>query len=234
VKTPLPAFSHRTIYDTLPSSPPVNPAQTQINNTQGKTNSFFNELGKGNAEEEHDSLQKQFSPAQDANYRKNDSAQHKKDADQINLDRETYDLQLMSVSHLSYDKRTYFKAQAVSGNPVYPPTGTENILQRDTATAGTVTTPQTVESKSLGLWELFKKYDLHQDDQSRENTLPKANIMKNEPVFLKKVVSVTGSELIIRNFFDDSSKMIEEIKRQLPEGIDRIWLNGKLVWIRDI
>lgn len=47
---------------------------------------------------------------------------------------------------------------------------------------------------------------------------------------LKKHILITKSELFIRDFHGDQRDLLKNIKRQLPDSIDRIWLNGKMVW----
>lgn len=46
----------------------------------------------------------------------------------------------------------------------------------------------------------------------------------------KKNILITKSELFIRDFHGDHSELLKNIKKQLPETIDRILLNGKIVW----
>ncbi|USA45383.1 hypothetical protein NDN11_11685 [Acinetobacter sp. C26M] len=47
---------------------------------------------------------------------------------------------------------------------------------------------------------------------------------------LKKHILITKSELFVRDFHGNQHDLLENIKRQLPDSIDRIWLNGKMVW----
>lgn len=46
----------------------------------------------------------------------------------------------------------------------------------------------------------------------------------------KKNILITKSELFVRDFHGDCHNLLENIKRQLPDSIDRIWLNGRMVW----
>lgn len=49
-------------------------------------------------------------------------------------------------------------------------------------------------------------------------------------IFFKKNILLTNSEAFIRDYDGDHTELLENIKRQLPDNIDRIWLNGKLIW----
>jgi len=49
-------------------------------------------------------------------------------------------------------------------------------------------------------------------------------------LLFKKNIILTSSEIFIRDYDGDQTELLKNIKRQLPDNIDRIWLNGKMIW----
>lgn len=73
------------------------------------------------------------------------------------------------------------------------------------------------------------------EDTFMENHISKLNASVKQTVFasslfLKKNILLTNSEIFIRDYDGDHVELLENIKRQLPDNIDRIWLNGKMIW----
>jgi hypothetical protein len=73
------------------------------------------------------------------------------------------------------------------------------------------------------------------EDIFMENCVSKLNASVKQTVFassllFKKNILLTNSEIFIRDYDGDHVELLENIKRQLPDNIDRIWLNGKMIW----
>ncbi|QCP28125.1 hypothetical protein FDF39_12960 [Acinetobacter baumannii] len=94
-----------------------------------------------------------------------------------------------------------------------------------------------ITSKKFTLDQQERKIDVvsKNEDKLMVNHMSKLNASIKQTtfasaIFLKKNILLTNSEAFIRDYDGDHTELLENIKRQLPDNIDRIWLNGKLIW----
>lgn len=94
-----------------------------------------------------------------------------------------------------------------------------------------------ITSKKFTLDQQERKMDVvsKNEDKLMVNHMSKLNASIKQTtfasaIFFKKNILLTNSEAFIRDYDGDHTELLENIKRQLPDNIDRIWLNGKLIW----
>ncbi len=94
-----------------------------------------------------------------------------------------------------------------------------------------------ITSKKFTLDQQERKIDVvsKNEDKLIVNHISKLNASIKQTtfasaIFFKKNILLTNSEAFIRDYDGDHTELLENIKRQLPDNIDRIWLNGKLIW----
>nr|WP_216074674.1 hypothetical protein [Acinetobacter baumannii] len=94
-----------------------------------------------------------------------------------------------------------------------------------------------ITSKKFTLDQQERKIDVvsKNEDKLMVNHMSKLNASIKQTtfasaIFFKKNILLTNSEAFIRDYDGDHTELLENIKRQLPDNIDRIWLNGKLIW----
>lgn len=94
-----------------------------------------------------------------------------------------------------------------------------------------------IPSKKFTLDQQERKIDVvsKNEDKLMVNHMSKLNASIKQTtfasaIFFKKNILLTNSEAFIRDYDGDHTELLENIKRQLPDNIDRIWLNGKLIW----
>lgn len=94
-----------------------------------------------------------------------------------------------------------------------------------------------ITSKKFTLDQQERKIDVvsKNEDKLMVNHMSKLNASIKQKtfasaIFFKKNILLTNSEAFIRDYDGDHTELLENIKRQLPDNIDRIWLNGKLIW----
>ncbi|MEI1675779.1 hypothetical protein V8Q10_16800 [Acinetobacter baumannii] len=94
-----------------------------------------------------------------------------------------------------------------------------------------------ITSKKFTLDQQERKIDVvsKNEDKLMVNHMSKLNASIKQTtfasaIFFKKNILLTNSEVFIRDYDGDHTELLENIKRQLPDNIDRIWLNGKLIW----
>lgn len=94
-----------------------------------------------------------------------------------------------------------------------------------------------ITSKKFTLDQQERKIDIvsKNEDKLMVNHMSKLNASIKQTtfasaIFFKKNILLTNSEAFIRDYDGDHTELLENIKRQLPDNIDRIWLNGKLIW----
>lgn len=142
---------------------------------------------------------------------------------------ELHDLRIIATSHLSYLDEVrniqsenvqhlltgYLKSEGqISENKVEP----------------RITTSVKIEKTGHSFDFYSKNLEAKDRGHSIDLELNSKKITGIPSEILKKNILITKSELFIRNFHGDQHDLLKNIKRQLPDDIDRIWLNGKMVW----
>lgn len=140
----------------------------------------------------------------------------------------SYDLKSTAVNHLSYlSEISRFQLPHQMASIVYSKSSLS--MQKDVI-ENPVVDKKTVE-KSIQLVEFFHQQGFRVEISSNNKALIEpAKILGESPHFFKKNILITKSELFIRNSQEDYAELLENIQRQLPSSIDRIWLNGKIIW----
>jgi len=141
-----------------------------------------------------------------------------------------YDFGKTAVNHLSY-------LNSIGNNISYQKYNSLLVQYEDLSYESYENRENNFISKKLRLDRSDTKIDLSSknEDIFMENHLSKLNSSVKQPVFtssllFKKNIILTSSEIFIRDYGGDQTELLENIKRQLPDNIDRIWLNGKIIW----
>lgn len=141
-----------------------------------------------------------------------------------------YDFGKTAVNHLSY-------LNSIGNNISYQKYNSLLVQYEDLSYESYENRENNFISKKLRLDRSDTKIDLFSknEDIFMENHLSKLNASVKQTVFtspllLKKNIILTSSEIFIRDYDGDQTELLENIKRQLPDNIDRIWLNGKMIW----
>ncbi|MFV5642774.1 hypothetical protein [Acinetobacter oleivorans] len=141
-----------------------------------------------------------------------------------------YDFGKTAVNHLSY-------LNSIGNNISYQKYNSLLVQYEDLSYESYENRENNFISKKLRLDRSDTKIDLSSknEDIFMENHLSKLNASVKQPVFtssllFKKNIILTSSEIFIRDYGGDQTELLENIKRQLPDNIDRIWLNGKIIW----
>lgn len=140
----------------------------------------------------------------------------------------SYDLKSTAVNHLSYlNEISRFQLPHQMASIEYSKSSLS--MQKDVI-ENPVVDKKTVE-KSIQLVEFFHQQGFRVEISSNNKALIEpTKILGESPHFFKKNILITKSELFIRNSQEDHAELLENIQRQLPSSIDRIWLNGKIIW----
>lgn len=143
---------------------------------------------------------------------------------------EIYDFGKTAVNHLSY-------LNSIGNNISYQKYNSLLVQYEDLSYESYENRENNFISKKLRLDRSDTKIDLSSknEDIFMENHISKLNASVKQTVFtspllLKKNIILTSSEIFIRDYDGDQTELLENIKRQLPDNIDRIWLNGKMIW----
>lgn len=141
-----------------------------------------------------------------------------------------YDFGKTAVNHLSY-------LNSIGNNISYQKYNSLLVQYEDLSYESYENRENNFISKKLRLDRSDTKIDLSSknEDIFMENHVSKLNASVKQTVFtspllLKKNIILTSSEIFIRDYDGDQTELLENIKRQLPDNIDRIWLNGKMIW----
>lgn len=141
-----------------------------------------------------------------------------------------YDFGKTAVNHLSY-------LNSIGNNISYQKYNSLLVQYEDLSYESYENRENNFISKKLRLDRSDTKIDLSSknEDIFMENHISKLNASVKQTVFtspllLKKNIILTSSEIFIRDYDGDQTELLENIKRQLPDNIDRIWLNGKMIW----
>ncbi|MEI1689509.1 hypothetical protein V8P55_14635 [Acinetobacter baumannii] len=143
---------------------------------------------------------------------------------------EIYNFGKTAVNHLSYLNKTENIQSYQNYNSLltqYTDSSYEIFENRE----------DNIASKNLTLGQQERKIDVvsKNEDKLMVNHMSKLNASIKQTtfasaIFFKKNILLTNSEAFIRDYEGDHTELLENIKRQLPDNIDRIWLNGKLIW----
>ena len=142
---------------------------------------------------------------------------------------ELYDLKNIATNHLSYlDEVRNFQFE----NPKH--LLTEYLKSygglSDSRVELLSTKSESIEKIKQGI-DLYAKSNFENERSSSVDLPVESKKIGGIPSeILRKNILITKSELFIRNFHGDHLELLKNIKRQLPDSIDRIWLNGKMVW----
>lgn len=152
---------------------------------------------------------------------------HQNNAKMINYEK-SYDLKSTAVNHLSYlNEISGFQLPHQMASIEYSRCSLS--MQKDVIESPLVD-KKTVE-KSIQLVEFFHQQGFRVETSSNNKALIEPiKLSGGSPDFLKKNVLITKSELFIRSSQEDHIELLENIQRQLPSSVDRIWLNGKIIW----
>ncbi|ENX48351.1 hypothetical protein F886_00152 [Acinetobacter sp. NIPH 542] len=141
-----------------------------------------------------------------------------------------YDFGKTAVNHLSY-------LNSIGNNISYQKYNSLLVQYEDLSYESYENRENNFISKKLRLDRSDTKIDLasKNEDIFMGNHISKLNASVKQTVFtspllLKKNIILTSSEIFIRDYDGDQTELLENIKRQLPDNIDRIWLNGKMIW----
>ncbi|MDV7448523.1 hypothetical protein R4514_17470 [Acinetobacter baumannii] len=143
---------------------------------------------------------------------------------------EIYNFGKTAVNHLSYLNKTENIQSYQNYNSLltqYTDSSYEIFENRE----------DNITSKKFTLDQQERKIDVvsKNEDKLMVNHMSKLNASIKQTtfasaIFFKKNILLTNSEAFIRDYDGDHTELLENIKRQLPDNIDRIWLNGKLIW----
>lgn len=143
---------------------------------------------------------------------------------------EIYNFGKTAVNHLSYLNKTENIQSYQNYNSLltqYTDSSYEIFENRE----------NNITSKKFTLDQQERKIDVvsKNEDKLMVNHMSKLNASIKQTtfasaIFFKKNILLTNSEAFIRDYDGDHTELLENIKRQLPDNIDRIWLNGKLIW----
>ncbi|MDR7016425.1 hypothetical protein [Acinetobacter sp. 3657] len=142
----------------------------------------------------------------------------------------TYDLKRTAVNHLSYlDEVQSLKL------PENRLTATKYLknytdLQQSDGKNLTKSKLNNIDKENLRVDTFYSSNFDPEVGSTRKNSPEVKQISGVCPNFFKKNILITKSELFIRNLGDDQVELLENIRRQLPANIDRIWVNGKIIW----
>nr|WP_312825243.1 hypothetical protein [Acinetobacter oleivorans] len=167
----------------------------------------------------------------------NDNAKNEKLTTQKNnIEKKTmnfskiYDFGKTAVNHLSY-------LNSIGNNISYQKCNSLLVQYEDLSYESYENRENNFISKTLRLDRPDTKIDFSSknEDIFMENHISKFNASVKQTVFtssllFKKNIILTSSEIFIRDYDGDQTELLENIKRQLPDNIDRIWLNGKMIW----
>lgn len=167
----------------------------------------------------------------------NDNAKNEKLTTQKNnIEKKTmnfskiYDFGKTAVNHLSY-------LNSIGNNISYQKCNSLLVQYEDLSYESYENRENNFISKTLRLDRPDTKIDFpsKNEDIFMENHISKFNASVKQTVFtssllFKKNIILTSSEIFIRDYDGDQTELLENIKRQLPDNIDRIWLNGKMIW----
>lgn len=141
-----------------------------------------------------------------------------------------YDFGKTAVNHLSY-------LNSIGNNISYQKYNSLLVQYEDLSYESYENRENNFISKKLRLDRPDTKIDFFSknEDIFMENHISKLNTSVKQTVFtssllFKKNIILTSSEIFIRDYDGDQTELLENIKRQLPDNIDRIWLNGKMIW----
>lgn len=143
---------------------------------------------------------------------------------------EIYNFGKTAVNHLSYLNKT---------ENIQPYQNYNSLLDHYTNLSYELfeNTENNIASKNLRADQHERKIDFvsKNEDRLMVNHISKLNASIKQTtfasaIFFKKNILLTNSEAFIRDYDGDHTELLENIKRQLPDNIDRIWLNGKLIW----
>ncbi len=143
---------------------------------------------------------------------------------------EIYNFGKTAVNHLSYLNKT---------ENIQPYKNYNSLLAHYTDSSYELfeNTENNIASKNLRAGQHERKIDFFTKNEDRlmVNHISKLNASIKQTtfasaIFFKKNILLTNSEAFIRDYDGDHTELLENIKRQLPDNIDRIWLNGKLIW----
>ncbi|MBC9229249.1 hypothetical protein HI850_007900 [bacterium SPL81] len=140
----------------------------------------------------------------------------------------SYDFKSTAVNHLSYlNEISRFQLPHQMVSIEY---SKSSLSMQNDVIENPVVDNKTVE-KSIQLVEFFHQQGFRVEISSNNKALIEpTKILGESPHFFKKNILITKSELFIRNSQEDHAELLENIQRQLPSSIDRIWLNGKIIW----
>ncbi|MDV7620328.1 hypothetical protein R4670_16990 [Acinetobacter baumannii] len=143
---------------------------------------------------------------------------------------EIYNFGKTAVNHLSYLNKTENIQSYQNYNSLltqYTDSSYEIFENRE----------DNITSKKFTLDQQERKIDVvsKNEDKLMVNHMSKLNASIKQTtfasaIFFKKNILLTNSEAFIRDYDGDHTELLENIMRQLPDNIDRIWLNGKLIW----
>ncbi|MDV7560115.1 hypothetical protein R4576_12850 [Acinetobacter baumannii] len=143
---------------------------------------------------------------------------------------EIYNFGKTAVNHLSYLNKTENIQSYQNYNSLltqYTDSSYEIFENRE----------DNITSKKFTLDQQERKIEVvsKNEDKLMVNHMSKLNASIKQTtfasaIFFKKNILLTNSEAFIRDYDGDHTELLENIKRQLPDNIDRIWLNGKLIW----
>lgn len=143
---------------------------------------------------------------------------------------EIYDFGKTAVNHLSY-------LNSIGNNISYQKYNSLLVQYEDLSYESYENRENNFISKKLRLDRPDTKIDFSSknEDIFMKNHISKLNASVKKTVFtssllFKKNIILTSSEIFIRDYDGDQTELLENIKRQLPDNIDRIWLNGNIIW----
>lgn len=142
----------------------------------------------------------------------------------------SYDFKSTAVNHLSYlNEISSFQSQLSKSIVSVEYSKNQKTIQKNELES--VSIDKKNIDKFRQLIDLFYKSDFKIDGGPDTNALIEHKQQSRIfPDFFKKNVLITKSELFVRSFQGDHVELLENIQRQLPSSIDRIWLNGKIIW----
>lgn len=140
----------------------------------------------------------------------------------------SYDFKSTAVNHLSYlNEINNFQLSHQVASIEY----SRNAISMQKNTMENFSIDKKPVDKSIQLVNFFdqKGFKVEMSTNNKDLIDP-TKFLGVSPNFFKKNILITKSELFIRSSSEDYTELLENIQRQLPNSIDRIWLNGKIIW----
>ena len=148
-----------------------------------------------------------------------------------------YDLKLIPVNHLSYSKSIYERNLNDVSMPNTVPAVNFSIEKEGEISEKKENIVYILRNKKFNFYDFggSKKSDLSLVDLKKRKTdvLESNKLLKLSEQITKEKITLTKTEVFIRNFVDKEEFLLKEIQQKKSESLKKLWLNGKVIWFQD-